>query len=112
MARMLPASESLFVESALREVLQALNTLRQLNSYIYMQKFIIILMKTDKQNSPQSNSPVARFLQVILVQRRAWEEIGVPAPPLSFLPKIRSFHSTSIYLRPPDSCNETNFKQG
>lgn len=82
MARTLPTSENLFVESALHEVCQALDTLWQLNSYIYMQKFITILMKTEKQSSPRSNSPVARFLLVTLVQSRAWEETSVPAPPL------------------------------
>lgn len=96
MARTLPASKSLVIESALSDIcqalstlwqLKALSTLWQLNSYIYMEKFITILMKTDKQNSPQSNSPVARFLLLILVQPRAWEETSVPAPPLSFLPK-------------------------
>lgn len=54
MARTFPASESLFIESVLGGVCQDLNIPWQLNPYIYMQKFITILRKADKQGSPQT----------------------------------------------------------
>ena len=40
--------ESLFVEKALSEVLQALKTLQQINSCISVQKFITIVRKTGR----------------------------------------------------------------
>jgi len=45
---MLPMPESLFVEKALSEVLQALKTLQQFNSCISVQKFITIVRKTGR----------------------------------------------------------------
>lgn len=111
MARMFPTSQSLFVERALSEVCQALKTLRQFNSCIYMQKFITILMKTDKQNSPQSSFPVTSFVLVIPVHSSALKKTIVPEPPLSLPPKRQSFHITAIFLRPPAFPQKNNSEQ-
>lgn len=75
---MLPMPESLYVEKALNEVCQALKTLQQFNSCIFMQKFITILRKIDKQNSAQSSYPVTSFLLVIVRQSSASKKASVP----------------------------------